>query len=146
MRIIDEVRSLFHELRAVAQDLHGGSSLAGGRRGVLLNLLQDGDQTVPQLAQRRPVSRQHIQTLVNELMQQKLVDRKPNPAHQRSKLVTLTDKGRTQIKAMLALEKKALHILNLDASTGELAAATAVLSNVRKAISAPEWRQSITAF
>ena len=64
-RVVDGVRSLFHELKAVAQEVHGGSPFAGGRRGVLLNLLEGGDQTVPELARRRPWSRQHSQVLLN---------------------------------------------------------------------------------
>jgi DNA-binding MarR family transcriptional regulator len=144
MRVINRVRSLFHELRAVAQELHGGSSLAGGRRGVLLNLLQDGDQTVPELARRRPVSRQHIQVLVNELMRQGLVVRKPNPAHKRSKLVSLTKKGEERIRIMLGKERRALQSLKLDAKIDELAAAANLLSEIKQALREPEWRAQIT--
>ena len=144
MRVVDGARSLFHELRAVAQELHGGSPLAGGRRGVLLNLLEDGDQTVPDLARRRPVSRQHIQVLVNQLLQEELVVRKRNPAHQRSKLVSLTAAGRRTITAMLEREKRLLRTLELEAEPHELLAATELLAELRAALRDPAWRASLT--
>jgi hypothetical protein len=41
--------------------------MTAGKRGVLKGLDRLGPQTVPQMARARPVSRQHIQTLVNRL-------------------------------------------------------------------------------
>ncbi len=133
MKVVDGARSLFHELGVVAQAIHGGSPLAGGLRGVLLNLLEDGDQTVPALAQRRPVSRQHIQTLVNELLRDGLVIRKSNPAHKRSKLVALTPKGRSTITAMLEREKEFLRGLDLAADAHQLLATAGHLEMLRQA-------------
>lgn len=144
MKVVNGVRSLFHELSSVAQEIHGGAALAGGRRGVLLNLLEDGDQTVPTLARRRPVSRQHIQTLVNELLREGLVVRRTNPAHQRSKLVSLTPKGRRRITGMVERENELLRVLDLAVESHQLIAAAEVLAELRMAFRDPEWRASIT--
>lgn len=144
MKVVNGVRSLFHELGVVAQEIHAGSPLAGGLRGVLVNLLEDGDQTVPALAHRRPVSRQHIQTLVNELLHDGLVTRKPNAAHKRSKLVSLTPKGRSTITAMLERESTLLRALDLEAETHQLLAAAELLEMLRAAFRDPEWRAAIT--
>lgn len=144
MKVVNGVRSLFHELSVVAQEVHEGSPLAGGLRGVLLNLLEDGDQTVPALARRRPVSRQHIQTLVNELLRGGLVVRNSNPAHKRSKLVSLTPKGRLRITAMVERENKLLRALDLEAEADQLMAAAEVLEELRTAFRDPEWRASLT--
>jgi DNA-binding MarR family transcriptional regulator len=144
MKVVGGVRSLFHELSVVAQEVHGGSPLAGGLRGVLVNLLEDGDQTVPTLARRRPVSRQHIQTLVNELLRDGLVVRISNPAHKRSKLVSLTPKGRRTITAMLERENRLLRALDLEPETHQLMAAAQVLEELRTAFRDPEWRASLT--
>ena len=144
MEVVNGVRSLFHEMAAVAQEMHGGSLLAGGRRGVLLNLLEDGDQTVPELARRRPVSRQHIQVLVNDLLRDGLVVRKPNPAHKRSKLVSLTPKGRRTTSAMLGREKELLRALGLDAQPRELLRAAKLLAELRTAFRDPAWRARLT--
>jgi DNA-binding MarR family transcriptional regulator len=139
--VVNAVRSLFHELKVVVQEVHGGSPLAGGRRGVLVNLLEDGPQTVPELARRRPVSRQHIQALVNELLRDGLVVRRPNPAHKRSKL---TAEGRKTIRAMLERETELLRRLELDADTRQLTSTAAVLEELRTAFRDPEWRSELT--
>ena len=99
---------------------------------------------MPALAYRRPVSRQHIQTLVNELLRDGLVIRKPNAAHKRSKLVSLTPKGRSTITAMLERERKALRALDLEAETHQLLAAAELLEKLRAAFRNPEWRAGIT--
>ena len=49
--------------------------------------------TVPEIARMRPVARQHIQKLANEMAADGLIEFVDNPAHKRSKLVSLTAKG-----------------------------------------------------
>ena len=83
--LITETISLYQRLRAVAEDLHGFDRLSGGKRGVLRDLYINGEQTVPQMARSRPVSRQHIQTIVNPLHEEGLVKFVENPAHRRSR-------------------------------------------------------------
>src|SRR5262249_26714267 len=76
----DETRKLFHRLKAVAETVHGQGETSAGRRGILLDLARHGAHTVPQLARARPVSRQHIQTLVNALRTDRYVELIDNPA------------------------------------------------------------------
>src|SRR5436190_234471 len=88
--LIDETVALFHRLRAAAAAIHGEGELSAARRGVLRSLARAGAQTVPQIAAARPVSRQHIQTVVDALVADRLVETTDNPAHRRSVLVRLT--------------------------------------------------------
>src|SRR5262245_25632462 len=88
--VIDQAVGLFHLLHALAAQLHGAGELTAGRRGVLRGLDRLGPQTVPQMARARPVSRQYIQMLVNELESEGLVELVENAAHKRSRLVRLT--------------------------------------------------------
>lgn len=67
--------------------------------------------SVPQLARARPVSRQHIQALVNPLVAEGLVELGENPAHKRSKFVDLTDQGRQLAENMLRRESELLEII-----------------------------------
>ncbi len=46
------------------------------------------------------MTRQHVQTLVNALVERKLVELTPNEAHKRSSLVSLTGSGERLIKRM----------------------------------------------
>lgn len=89
----DEATLVHYRLNAVLALLHGEDDVAG-KRGMLRNLLANGPMTVPQLAALRPVSRQYVQKVVNALEGQGLVERRPNSAHRRSKLVVLTAEGR----------------------------------------------------
>ena len=91
--LIDETRLLFHHLRRTAESLHRQGEITAGRRGVLESLHREGPRTVPQLARARPVSRQHIQKLVDPLAAEGLVELVDNPRHKRSKLVRLTAAG-----------------------------------------------------
>jgi DNA-binding MarR family transcriptional regulator len=107
--LVREVRLTFHQLRAAAEGLHGvDSGVTAAHRGVLESLYREGPRTVPELARARPVSRQHIQTLVNRLLELRLVRTVPNPAHKRSVLLELTPAGRTRFEDMKRRERDLL--------------------------------------
>src|SRR5271157_4254637 len=91
--LFDETVSLFHRLTVLAEKIHEQGSLSAALRGILRGLRRHGAQTVPNLARLRPVSRQHVQELVNRLRKVELVEFAENPAHKRSQLVKLTLKG-----------------------------------------------------
>src|SRR6266508_5054382 len=96
--LLDEVRLLFHQAAEVAEELHAGEPITVSMRAVLELLRRDGPATVPEMARRRHVSRQHVQNLVNALHAQGLVGEEHNPAHQRSPLQTLTPDGARMIR------------------------------------------------
>ncbi len=140
-RLIAESRALFHALREAAEQLHGDGRLTAGRRGVLESLEHMGPQTIPQLARSRPVSRQHIQALVAELLEDGLVERVPNPAHKRSFLVRLTDQGRERIAEMTEQEAGALSQLSWP-EPSELRRAADTMARVRRTFAGAEWRSA----
>lgn len=78
----------------------GFVSARGGVWGLLRSLKLEGPQTVPALARSRPVSRQHIQTLADAMAADGLIAFKPNPAHRRSQLMTITAKGEQVYEAL----------------------------------------------
>lgn len=78
----------------------GFISARGGVWGLLRSLKDEGPQTVPALARSRPVTRQHIQMLADAMAEDGLVAFKPNPAHKRSRLVTMTAKGEQVYEAL----------------------------------------------
>ncbi|MGD8328356.1 MAG: MarR family winged helix-turn-helix transcriptional regulator [Acidobacteriota bacterium] len=141
--LVDETRALFHRLRHAAEQLHGGDELTAGRRGVLQSLRRDGPQTMPEMARRRPVSRQYIQTLVNDLRAGGYVEMVDNPAHKRSKLVRLTAAGKALIETMEERERGAINALQLDLSATRLRDASEVLRLVRAALEEAPWEQIV---
>lgn len=130
-RLINEIRSSFHQLKVLAQELHGGSELTAARRGVMVDLVTRGDQTVPALAALRPVSRQNIQVVVNGLSEDRWVRLLDNPGHKRSKLVSPTQKGRAKIRRMLEQERLLLASLELRHTKEDVIRAAEVLHEMR---------------
>jgi DNA-binding MarR family transcriptional regulator len=137
--LVEETAALFHRLRAIAEILHEQGEMSGGRRSVLLGLERLGPQTVPQMARARPVSRQHIQILVNGLLEDEYVELIPNPAHKRSGLVQLTAKGREFIVEMRKRELEMHRLVDLGVTAVEMASASEILQVVREALSSADW-------
>ena len=131
--LFNEVRLLYQSLVQVSAELHAGSNVSLGMRAVLEYLDRNGDTTVPQIARARRVTRQRIQTLVNELLAENLVESTSNPASKRSPLITLTDTGAKTILEMRRLEGREMHI---PISDQKIRAATTTLAQVREAIEA----------
>jgi len=88
-----EIAATFFRLRAAGKKVGAVTPWGGGTLGLLRSLQRAGPQTVPQLARARPVARQRIQKLADELAADGLVEFVSNPAHKRSKLLRLTPKG-----------------------------------------------------
>ena len=141
--VFDETILLFHRLRAAAEEVHGQGPLSGGRRGVLRSLYRLGPQTVPQMARARPVSRQHIQMLVNGLLEDGLVELAENPAHKRSHLVGLTGKGRALIEKMLAREAAVLAAVKIEIPERDLRRTAEVLRSLREFLGGTSWKRSL---
>ncbi|MEQ1493398.1 MAG: hypothetical protein ABL932_22915 [Terricaulis sp.] len=87
------VIEFYFRIEAISEAL-AGFATAGGEWGTLRQLIQDGPQTVPDMA------RQHCQTIVNALESQGLVEFIDNPKHKTSKLVRITKRGHTRFQSM----------------------------------------------
>ena len=134
-----ETARLFHRLKMVAEQVHHQGESTAGRRGVLRGLYRTGAQTVPQMARARPVSRQRIQTLVNTLAENGLVESVKNPAHKRSRLITLTTKGKDLVEAMNRREARVFNRLTIPISKKRLDDAADVLRMVRSLFERQGW-------
>lgn len=75
-----------------------------GVRAVLDLLARNGPLTVPQMGRAQSLSRQFVQRMVNDATASGLVELADNPAHRRSRLVRLTERGSTAIAAVTARE------------------------------------------
>lgn len=86
--------------------------------------------TVPQMGRTLALSRQFVQRMVNEAAGQDLVEAVPNPAHQRSFLIRLTDTGRTTIDALVARERVLLERASGDLTAADIDACVRVLTRM----------------
>lgn len=132
--LINQVRLLFNALVQAGEQIHAGRGVTMAQRAVLEFLYRNGPATVPDIARRRRVSRQHIQTLVNPLLASGAVESIDNPAHKRSRLIGLTQAGRRTIGQMQAREREVLEEHALTVSAGQLRQAAEVLRSVRHSI------------
>lgn len=137
------VRRLFHKLGHGAAALHAGSQVSVGMRAVLESVIDGGPQTVPHMARVRPVTRQHIQGLVNQLMVGGYVEAVENPHHKRSKLIAPTRLGREAFAALRQRENAAFEMLDLAVTPEELSAAASVLAALIAAFESPAWQEIV---
>jgi len=91
--LLTEVSALAIRLKQDARRVQSSVNVPGGGHNVLRMLRLFGALTVPQIARLDSTSRQNIQTVVNRLEKQGCVESTPNPAHKRSGLLRLTDRG-----------------------------------------------------
>ena len=132
--LLNEVRLLYHRMVQVAEEIHSDEPVTLGMRAVLEFLLKNGPTTVPEIARSRFVTRQHIQTLVNELRAGDFVTLEDNPSHRRSSLVTLTGEGARMIRRMRRREDQLYRDTDLGLNPEQLAASTHALKEVRDAL------------
>jgi DNA-binding MarR family transcriptional regulator len=138
------VRRLFHKLAHGAAALHADSDISVGMRAVLESVIDGGPQTVPQMARIRPVTRQHIQTLVNALIEGGYVDMAENPRHKRSQLVKATKKGERAFAAMRARENEAFRRARIALSAEDLHKARKVLQSLTETFDGDQWRAGLS--
>ncbi len=116
-KVIVAVRAAFNRLKSFADDLHEDLGITAAMRAVLEHLATRGPDTVPRIATTKGVSRQHIQTIVNSLLDDALVDLRENPAHARSSLVVLTTVGAQRFAVIRAREQH--HLSRLAAAVDQ---------------------------
>lgn len=141
--LIDETAALFHRLHFAAEQIHSQGELTAAKRGVLRGLERSGSQTVPQMARARPVSRQYIQKIVDTLLKDNLVKLIDNPAHKRSRLVCLTEKGGSLLKEMYDREARLLDGDNFKVDPADMRSTIAVLRAIRHFLESGHWGQHV---
>ena len=124
------VRAAFNRLRALGDSLHGDLEVTTAMRAVMETLSASGAMTVPQIAKLKGVTRQHIQLLADALCEASLAVVKENPAHRRSSLIALTEKGKRAFAKMQSREVPVIEVLAGDFDALELERATAVLNRL----------------
>lgn len=130
-QVICQVRSCFNQLRSLSDELHRDVEISASMRAVMESLAEDGEQTVPQIARAKGVSRQHIQVNVDELVASALIILRDNPGHRRSPFVMLTKKGQGTFKEMRHRETKVLELLAHDLRLDRLEETAEMLAKLK---------------
>ncbi|MEJ2121724.1 MAG: MarR family transcriptional regulator [Alphaproteobacteria bacterium] len=122
----------FFRLRAAGARIGAITPWGGGLIGMMHSLKWGGPQTVPQIARARPVSRQRIQKLADEMAAEGLIEFVDNPAHKRSKLVRLTAKGEAAYDELRAAMLALCEEMAADMDAGQIETARAILDDVAR--------------
>jgi DNA-binding MarR family transcriptional regulator len=130
--LMSEAIATFFLLRAAGKRIGAVTAADGGYWGMLRSLKLEGPQTVPQIARSRPVSRQHIQKLANEMIADGVIELVNNPAHQRSKLLRLTQKGEATFQEIQAKIAQEAGLLAQDMDVAELEISVRVLRQLKE--------------
>jgi len=115
-QIIWLVRRLFRAMGHRAGEYLENFGITAADRAVLEFLYLDQKLSVPEIASRYKVSRQHVQVTVNTLLDTGLVVTEVNPKHKRSQLILLSDRGRDLFEKIRVREKKEIEIMFSDVS------------------------------
>lgn len=134
--LLAETMALSRGMRAISERVHGQGGLSAGRRELLRELERQGPQTVPQMARSRSVTRQHIQALVSPLAEAGYLEFVDNPAHKRSPLVRVTQRGKGFVEAVNRREARLRARLQKAVGDSDLRHTAAVLRAVREALEA----------
>ena len=141
--IMNQVRLLMHKFGWAAGEIHKIDLLAVGKRAILEDLLLNGPQTIPQMAVKRPVSRQHILKLVRPLKQEGLVEYRKNPIHKRSFIVALTQKGEIKIEKMMDKENLVLRRISEPLSLNDMERTIQTLNAVKSVLEGDRFRRAV---
>ena len=129
-RLIREIRTCFNQLRSLAESLGADLEVNPSMRAIMESLFRDVPMTVPDLAKERGTSRQHVQKVINGLLDQGLVTVVENPEHKRSVLYLLSPKGEGVFAEIRQREAAPMRALSEALDQAEIENTAAVLSRM----------------
>jgi DNA-binding MarR family transcriptional regulator len=110
-QIVWLVRRLFRAMAERSNESLLDLGVSAADRAVLEFLYPEEKLSVPEIAERYQVSRQHVQITVNNLLKSAYITKIANPRHKRSPLMALTSKGRALFKTIRAQDTKTVNQL-----------------------------------
>jgi len=110
-QIVWLIRRLFRALAQKSDESLRDLGITVSDRAVMEFLHPDEELSVPEIAERYQVSRQHVQVTVNSLLDAGILATKVNPRHKRSPLVALSSKGKELFKTIKVRDTKAVEKL-----------------------------------
>ena len=132
--LVEQTYRLYYAFRQADCLLHGTQETTEAERGPLFALFADGPMSVPALARARSVTRQRIQQIMNSLVEVGFVERRANPASEKSPLYGVSARGRKKVLAMLGKERKMFRDFSSVTTERKLRTTISVLHSVREEI------------
>jgi DNA-binding MarR family transcriptional regulator len=134
--LVGRIPRLHSLLKALSDKMHADIGITTGMRAVMSSLSAAPGRAVPDLARELGFSRQHIQSVINELLGAGLVTAVRNPSHRRSPRLVLTDVGQRRLRMIAERETQYLTRIAPAVSHLELAAATRLFDHLERDLAA----------
>jgi DNA-binding MarR family transcriptional regulator len=134
--LLAEVNALAHQLRKTDFRLQQGHGLLAPGRAVLQVLADEGPRTVPWIAAKQNASRQNVQIIADRFAEQGLSEFSPNPAHKKSDLVQITEKGRELLAASTGRQSSIVQRVRSTIEESQISSALELLRRLRQEIAA----------
>ncbi|MES0810845.1 MarR family winged helix-turn-helix transcriptional regulator [Roseibium sp. SCPC15] len=135
VELMREVRKTFRLLAGISDTMLEGRGLTASLRAILEFIADNGPSTVPQMAAAKSMKRQSIQAFVDRLLVMGLVETAPNPAHKRSVLIALTEKGAAEFRSIRTEETLLLEQVAARWAGGDAELASQTLKEFRRQLS-----------
>jgi DNA-binding MarR family transcriptional regulator len=126
------IRRVFRGMAAAAEQYLEDSGLSAADRAVMEFLYPSTQLSVPDIARRYQVSRQHVQVTVNNLLQRGLLRSVDNPKHKRSRLIRLSELGRESFAEIQRNEETVVRELFADIPEKALSATLHTLQSLHE--------------
>ncbi len=110
-QIIWLTRRLFRALAQKSGENLEEFGISVADRAVMEFLYPENMHSVPEIAELYKVSRQHVQTTINSLLSQGLVNTQENPRHKRSPHIMLNSEGRKLFATVLKKDEETIEKL-----------------------------------
>jgi len=133
--LIMQIRRLFQRLKAVSEEILQGTGINPSQRAILEFLYQQQSHSVPQIAEYLSVTRQHVQVIVNDLVELELARCLENPAHKRSLLVEATPEGIAMFESIQQKEAEILRQFQQQLPEKDIRSALKLLESLDKLLS-----------
>jgi DNA-binding MarR family transcriptional regulator len=120
-RVIWLTRRLFRSLAQKSNESVESFGITAVDRAVMEFLYPEKSLSVPDIARKYQVTRQHVQVTINNLIEAGLVKALENPQHKRSSLMKLTAKGIKLFASILKNDERAVKAMFSDIPESDLA-------------------------
>ena len=130
--LLNEVAYTYFPLRAAGDAMTARFGQTTAEWGLLRTLDERGPMTVAALARSRPVARQWIQRLANQLQKDGLIEFIDNPAHKRAKLMRITPAGSKLLRRIGAASNKWANEMGADFDERTMRVTLAMLRKLRE--------------
>ena len=134
-------RPLMQAAETLVERNLNGTGLTVRMRAVLEVIARYGSLSVPEIANHLHINRQYVQVMVNETIAQGFTQKMPNPRHQKSVLIALTETGDQLIGRVMSLEQNIVSDLAVDFDEAKIDDAHKLMSELLTALQADKKKE-----